>query len=57
MKVDILDVMGQNVITKNYGNQIGKFDQSINVSSLSEGIYIMQVLINASVMQIKIVKK
>ena len=57
VKVSIFDLLGQVVGSHDYGRQSGTFEESVNVSSLSAGLYLVRVSIGDKITQVKLVKK
>jgi hypothetical protein len=57
LQVGVFDVLGQLILSQDFGNQSGTVDESINVASLSAGIYMVRVSINAQSMIVKLIKK
>lgn len=57
VKVSIFDVLGQLVGQYDFGSQFGSFEESLNVSLLSRGLYLVRVSIGDQMTQVKLIKK
>jgi hypothetical protein len=57
MKVSIFDILGQIVVANDFGIKSGLVEESMPVSNLSAGIYVIQVSIDNKTTQAKMIKK
>jgi hypothetical protein len=56
IKIDIINILGQKVISENMLDKIGNSDKKISVIDLASGIYIINVTIDDKVSSIKLIK-
>lgn len=57
VKVAIFDILGRVVDAKEFGIKVGPIDETVKVSTLNEGIYLMRVSAGDQNASIKIIKK
>lgn len=55
MKMELTDIYGKLILTKNFGTIEGEFNTSLNVADITRGIYFVRIQVNNSESRLKIV--
>ncbi|HQF28986.1 MAG TPA: T9SS type A sorting domain-containing protein, partial [Bacteroidia bacterium] len=55
--VDMFDILGQNVMSRNFNGAAGKNNITLNVSDLHSGMYLVRVNVGGSVLTSRLMVK